>query len=1006
MSMYDLEVKISADSSQLQKSFKDTEKSTEKVGDKVRELDKTLSDDTAAGAFSEAVGEAAVKATSALDSVTRAANTAAAAVADTADISGKKSSSGAFPASKAVADTAAEQAAAVRELNDALSKTDELLDNIEDSAEDILPEAKKSIGDTKGEVGDMNKSLGETADKADNADRSIRKIAGAAAAIAIARKAAQELLDCFQAYSDYEGAVIRVNDIFKGSAESVENFAERNARALGMSRSAAYQYASVYGNLFRNITADTEENSRVTIAMLNASAVIASKTGRTVSDVMERIRSGLLGNTEAIEDLGIFVNVAMIQTTDAFKKMADGRSWEQLSYQEQQQVRTLAILEQAHKQFGTEVSQNTAMSISTYQASVEDLKVSLGGLASGVLTPVIQILTYFTRSLSGCVAWFGSLNGTSQRYLKVALFLAGAIPAVALATKGLALAQAGLQAVQAILIPQTLTYATALKALLGWAALAAVAFGLLHNIFGSKKETDSAANTMDNYSDALAEAQKNANKAASSIGDVSKATKQLGDDIKRSLAGFDELNTLSDQNGSNSILSVDTDSLTEAAEIAGTFSDMDYDIDFDSNIGSVSGNIKRALKNLWRDLKIDYGSWKDWWHGLGEDMYTGIEEGDWEPLLTRLNEKVEDLFGSKWTGFWQKAGSNMHEGIKNGNWTPLLEQFNGIVQKVFGKEWTDFWERAGDDMYEGIENGNWTPLLEDAEKGVRALFGDNWTNWWEKVGENMHKGIADGDWYPLLSQLDDKVRQLFGDGWTDFWEGVGGKTYDIMERCANKIKDVYSSTIKQITDAAYDGGAAWYDALNPDKRNFGEKLLDATQKGKMIQTMGNTVQSYIQEKGYLGALQSGAFEQVRNSYSKYFSAGDIDRIIENAVTDYLDKSGTIADLIAYQKYGLEAPAGSGAVSKLAMALGKLTGHAKGGIMVAKPVVTSSGDLFGEDGREAILPLDNNTEWIDSLAARLAALIPSGSSTPIILDGREVGRFCLRAVENDKLRKGG
>lgn len=1006
MSMYDLEVKISADSSQLQKSFKDTEKSTEKVGDKVRELDKTLSDDTAAGAFSEAVDEAAVKATSALDSVTRAANTAAAAVADTADISGRKSSSGAFPASKAVADTAAEQAAAVEELNDALSKTDELLDDIDDSVDDMLPEAEKDIGDTKDEVEDMNKSLSETSEEADKADRSIRKIAGAAAAIAITRKAAQELLGCFQAYSDYEGAVIRVNDIFKGSAESVENFAERNARALGMSRSAAYQYASVYGNLFRNITADTEENSRVTIAMLNASAVVASKTGRTVSDVMERIRSGLLGNTEAIEDLGIFVNVAMIQTTDAFKKMADGRSWEQLNYQEQQQVRTLAILEQAHKQFGNEVSQNTAMSISTYQASVEDLKVSLGGLASGVLTPVIQILTYFTRSLSGCVAWFGSLNGTSQRYLKVALFLAGAIPAVALATKGLALAQAGLQAVQAILIPQTLTYATALKALLGWVALAAVAFGLLHNIFGSKKETDSAANTMDNYSDALAEAQKNANKAASSIGDVSKATKQLGDDVKRTLAGFDELNTLSDQNGSNSILSVDTDSLAEAADLAGSFSDMDYDIDFDSNIGSVSGNIKRALKNLWRDLKIDYGNWKDWWHGLGEDMYTGIEEGDWEPLLTRLNEKVEDLFGSKWTGFWQKAGSNMHEGIKNGNWTPLLEQFDDIVRRVFGDGWSDFWSGVGSNMHKGIKNGNWTPLLEDAEKGVRALFGDDWTNWWETVGKNMHKGIADGDWYPLLSQLDDKVRQLFGDGWTDFWEGVGGKTYNIMEKWSGRIKSLYSSTIKQITDAAYDGGAAWYDALNPDQRNFSEKVLDMTQKGKMIQNMGDTVQSYIQEKGYLGALTSGSFDQVRNAYSKYFSADDIDQIIENAVTDYLDKSGTVADLIAYQKYGLEAPAGSGAVSKLATALGKLTGHAKGGIMVAKPVVTSSGDLFGEDGREAILPLDNNTEWIDSLAARLAALIPTGSSTPIILDGREVGRFCLRAVENDKLRKGG
>lgn len=923
MSMYDLEVKISADSSSLQKSFKDTEKSTEAVEDKVKELDSTLNDETAAGAFSEAVEEAAASAAAALNDVREAATATAAAVNDAADTS----SGSTAPASKALSDSVSEQAEAVEELNEALEDTDDKLDSISDTTDDLLPESKKSVNETKKEVNGLNETLDDTSKEADKAEKSVRKIAGAAAAVAIARKAAQELFECFKAYSDYEGAVIRVSDIFADSADTVENFADRNAKALGMSRTAAYQYASTFGNLFREITADTEQNSRVTIAMLNASAVIASKTGRTVSDVMERIRSGLLGNTEAIEDLGIFVNVAMIQTTEAFKKMADGRTWEQLNYQEQQQVRTLAILEQAHKQFGTEVSQNTAMSMSAYQAAVEDLKVSLGQLASGALTPLIQLLTYFARAASGCAAWFNSLNSTSKAYLKVALILAAAIPTVALATKGLALAQAGLHAVQALLIPQTLTYASALKALLGWLALAAAALAILHNIFGKKKDTENAADTVDNYSDSLSETQKKAQNAANSIDDMSEATKKLTDEVQRSLAGFDELNRLGGTN--TNLIGVDNESIEKAAAAMEAFDDMNYDIDFDTNAESVSDRIKRSLRGMWSDIKQGYKDWTNWWHGLGEDMYTGIHDGDWEPLLTRLNDKVEALFGEDWTSFWEEAGENMYTGINDGDWTPLLSQFNGIVRKIFGSSWTNWWEEVGLNMWIGIHNGNWEPLLSQWNRLVRAVFGNQWTSFWEQMGEDMYTGIKEGDWEPLLRSMNNVVRLLFGSSWTDFWEDRGEKLYDSFHEPIEKIIEMF------------------------------EKLYEAADK----------------------------------------------------VTDFLDIEGKAADKITGGGIGTTA---------LKMVTGNFGGAFKdiigGGISLpfganGAYITEPTALVAGEAGKEVLLPIENNTSWMDTLAAKIAALMPSGSGNPggyapIILDGREVGRFCLKAVDDDRKRKGG
>jgi hypothetical protein len=131
-------------------------------------------------------------------------------------------------------------------------------------------------------------------------------------------------------------------------------------------------------------------------------AVVASKTGRTVQDVQERIRSGLLGNTEAIEDLGVFVNVKTIEMTDAFQRMADGKSWEQLDAYTQQQVRTMAILEQATAKYGNTVADTTATTRAQYQAAYEDFQNTWGQVVNTVLIPVLKVLTQvFTIATKG-----------------------------------------------------------------------------------------------------------------------------------------------------------------------------------------------------------------------------------------------------------------------------------------------------------------------------------------------------------------------------------------------------------------------------------------------------------------------------------------------------------------------------------------------------------------------------------------------------------------------------
>ena len=211
-----------------------------------------------------------------------------------------------------------------------------------------------------------------------------------------------------------EASVQRLIDIYGEAAQSVGDFIDANARAIGMSRSAGASIASTYGNLL-SVWADQETNAQLTNNLLNQTAVIASKTGRTTTDVAERIRSGLLGNTEAIEDLGVNVNIKTIEITDAFKRIADGRSWEQLNAYEQSQVRTLAILEQSTNKYGTTVAETTATVRNQYQAAYEDFQNTWGQVVNTVLIPVLKILTQvFTIATKGLQVMAGLSGKTVE----------------------------------------------------------------------------------------------------------------------------------------------------------------------------------------------------------------------------------------------------------------------------------------------------------------------------------------------------------------------------------------------------------------------------------------------------------------------------------------------------------------------------------------------------------------------------------------------------------------
>lgn len=262
---------------------------------------------------------------------------------------------------------------------------------------------RKELSNVKKELNNVNRDVKSVANSIKTAFKGVASTLAAIGIGASIRSATREAMA-------FEAAVQQIRRLMGSNAGEFQQWANENAAALGMARAEAVRYGAVFANLVSNFTTSMAQTAQYTQDLLQASAVVASYTGRTMEDVLDRIRSGLLGNTEAIEDLGINVNVAMIEATQAFQRFANGRSWEQLDFRTQQTIRYFAILEQAAQKYGIEIAQNTASRQAAFIAQLKDAQLALGQAFLPIYNTVLPALTSMAAALANVMRYVAAFS--------------------------------------------------------------------------------------------------------------------------------------------------------------------------------------------------------------------------------------------------------------------------------------------------------------------------------------------------------------------------------------------------------------------------------------------------------------------------------------------------------------------------------------------------------------------------------------------------------------------
>lgn len=113
--------------------------------------------------------------------------------------------------------------------------------------------------------------------------------------------------------SDLNETVSKVGVVFGTSATSVLGFGETASAALGMSKQAALSAAGTYGNLFVSMGMTTSKAADMSTNIVSLAGDLASFNNMDPTEVLDKLRAGLTGESEPLKALGVNINQAAIE---------------------------------------------------------------------------------------------------------------------------------------------------------------------------------------------------------------------------------------------------------------------------------------------------------------------------------------------------------------------------------------------------------------------------------------------------------------------------------------------------------------------------------------------------------------------------------------------------------------------------------------------------------------------------------------------------------------------
>lgn len=316
--------------------------------------------------------------------------------------------------------------------------------------------------------------------------------------------------------------------------------------------------------------------------------------------------------------------------------------------------------------------------------------------------------------------------------------------------------------------------------------------------------------------------------------------------------------------------------------------------------------------------------------------------------------------------------------------------------------------------------------LKDALDGVLGVIADLTTTISDGVKHVTDKIIElyDEHIHPFIENVKNGMSELI-EKFLEFWN-----TYiqPILESWAEMFEDTYENHLKPVIDNVIEIIGLVIDILNDLWTNILQPIIAWVIENilpvvsPILNNLGKSVKGTVDTILDLVNVLLAGIKLVFSALKVLFTK-DTDKTLrqtENSVRGFVNSviqlfesmvnkiiNGINSLISGFNSIGFDMPdwlgGGSWHPSIPTIPTVKLPRLANGGITTGRTLAE-----IGEAGREAVLPLENNTGWMDDLASKLASKMPdySGAKTVVLaVDGKEFARINLPYLQDEEIRLG-
>lgn len=316
--------------------------------------------------------------------------------------------------------------------------------------------------------------------------------------------------------------------------------------------------------------------------------------------------------------------------------------------------------------------------------------------------------------------------------------------------------------------------------------------------------------------------------------------------------------------------------------------------------------------------------------------------------------------------------------------------------------------------------------LKDALDGLLVVISDLTTTISDGVQHVTDKitELYDEHIHPFIENVKNGMSELIAK-FLEFWN-----TYvqPILENLALMFEDTYENHLKPVFDNIFEIMGIVIDILNDLWTNILQPIIAWIIENvlpvilpiieNLSQNIKDSVDFILDLINFLLAGVKLVFAAIHALLTK-----DTDKALrqtEKSVKDFVNSviqmfenmvnrviNGLNSLISGFNSIGFDLPdflgGGSWHPSIPTIPTVKLPRLANGGVTTGRTLAE-----IGEAGREAILPLENNTGWMDDLASKLASKMPDYSvakTVVLAVDGKEFARINLPYLQDEEIRLG-